>query len=246
MKMMPRTLFLLLSFTIIAIGIETTTDVLIERHYAGLQISDGYEISTAEIMYVPTTARALASEASSVGYRINDNQSRFAVEVGTAGAFGFLGHDHHIAIRKFTGEINLTPGIIKPASVEIRVKSDSLEEIGPFNRKDRQTINKRMRENVLEVAKYSEIIFKSTSVSATKAAEDKYSLKIKGNLTLHGVTRQIVIPVEVRFDNNALRANGNFQLDRDDYNIRTESVALGTIKVSDKLKVLFEIVAHKT
>ncbi len=42
-------------------------------------------------------------------------------------------------------------------------------------------------------------------------------MKIDGDLTLHGVTRRITIPVVVTLNGNNLRAVGEFSIDRDDY-----------------------------
>jgi hypothetical protein len=41
---------------------------------------------------------------------------------------------------------------------------------------------------------YPDIVFKNTNVSANAAGANQYDLKINGDLTLHGVTRQITIP----------------------------------------------------
>ena len=44
-----------------------------------------------------------------------------------------------------------------------------------------------------------------------------------GRLTLHGVTREIVVPVDVRFSESALVTTGEFQLNRRDYGINYSS-----------------------
>lgn len=55
----------------------------------------------------------------------------------------------------------------------------------------------------LDVAKYPTMVFKSTSF--TKAGSNTY--KVAGNLTLHGVTKPVVLTAVVRTGNNPMNGN---------------------------------------
>ena len=66
-----------------------------------------------------------------------------------------------------------------------------------FTDAQKKIINKELREIVLLPDQYPQIVFKSTSVSGKAAGANQYDLKINGDLTLHGVTRQITIPTKV-------------------------------------------------
>src|SRR5574341_1048999 len=182
------------------------------------------------------------SETAATAYRIDPKQSRFMIEAGTAGVFGFMGHPHHIAVRDFSGEIQASTETSETASVSIRVFSESLIETGDFSEKDLDKINSDMKQHVLETAKYPEILFKSTHVTVAPSKNEKYQVQVKGDLTLHGVTRQIEFPVAVTLSGNTLRANGNFKVLRKDYNVETTSAGGGTVKVGQELKVSFNIV----
>jgi len=70
-------------------------------------------------------------------------------------------------------------------------------------------------------------------------------LKIGGYLTLHGVTRQIVIPAKVTVTGNSLRAIGEFSIDRTDFNVKATSAFHGMIRVRKKVKFTFDIVGHR-
>jgi polyisoprenoid-binding protein YceI len=106
---------------------------------------------------------------------------------------------------------------------------------------DRQTIEKTMREEVLETGKYPEITFNSTKIDATKNSDTQYQAKIWGDLNLHGATHNVPIDAQLTFDNKTLRARGEFTLKMTDYSIKPPSVAGGTIKVKDTLKFTFNI-----
>ena len=60
-----------------------------------------------------------------------------------------------------------------------------------FTEPQKKIINKELREIVLHPDQYPEITFRSTSVTGKPISSNEYDLKITGDLTLHGVTRQI-------------------------------------------------------
>jgi hypothetical protein len=79
--------------------------------------------------------------------------------------------------------------------------------------KDREEIESRMRQEVLDPAAYSEIVFRSTEISASKIAEAWYRLGISVNLSLHGVT-------------NAHQVDAQFQLRKEGVRLSDEATLL--------------------
>jgi hypothetical protein len=80
------------------------------------------------------TASAMTS------YRIDPTQSSFIVRAYRGGLLFFLGHDHHIAVRDFSGIASATPGNLEPASLELNVKAGRSKKPGlslPRNRRSR-------------------------------------------------------------------------------------------------------------
>lgn len=178
-------------------------------------------------------------------YRLDASQSRFMVRAFSGGLLWFKGHDHLIAVRDFSGEAELTPGATPQASLQIRVRADSLVETRDvFTEQQKQIINRELREIVLETAKYPEITFKSTDVRGSLSG-GQFEAQIGGDLTLHGVTRHIVIPAQVTLSNDLLRARGEFTVSRGDYNVKATSAVHGMVRVRDKLKFSFDIVAQQ-
>jgi polyisoprenoid-binding protein YceI len=187
-----------------------------------------------------------ASSSATLRYRLDASQSNFMVRAFSGGLLWFKGHDHLIRAREFSGEAQLTPGAINPASLQITVRAASLEETRDvFTPQQKQIINKELRDIVLEPDKYPEIVFKSTSVTGKSMGANQYELKIVGDLTLHGVTRQITIPTMVTITANDLRAIGEFNIERSDFNVKATSAMHGMIRVRDKLKFTFDIVGHQ-
>jgi polyisoprenoid-binding protein YceI len=125
------------------------------------------------------------------------------------------------------------------------VQADSLAVTGKVSEKDRLEIERGMRADVLEIARYREIVFMSKSVSASAVAVGQFQARIEGNLSLHGVTREHRIDARVTLNGDNLRARGEFGLRQSDYNIKPVSVMGGTLKVKDDLKFSFDIVAER-
>jgi len=192
------------------------------------------------------TASVTAPPVDSVRYIIDSGQSTFTVQAFVGGLFAFAGHDHTIAIDDFSGDLHLTPGSLELVLLQMTIKAGSLAEVDKeFDEKDRQEINKTMREEVLDTRKYPDIVFKSTGVSAKKVGEGEYQVMISGTLNLHGVTRNRQIEAKVTISDNTLRAQGEFPLQHSDYNLKRISVAGGAVKVKEELQLAFNIVARQ-
>ena len=183
-----------------------------------------------------------APESPAPVYRIDAARSRFEVRAFAGGPLWFKGHDHLIRVKDFAGDVSLAP-----PRLSLRVRADSLAETRDvFTEQQKQIINRELREIVLEADKYPEIIFESTGVAVERAGGGRLRAKIEGDLTLHGVTRRITIPAEVTTTGgDELRARGEFTISRDDFKVHATSAFHGTVRVRDRLKFAFDIVARK-
>ena len=204
--------------------------------------------ATGRHCFVPNSSFANINEEplmAEVRYRLDANKSRFMVRAFAGGVLWFKGHDHFIAVRDFDGEVRLTPQAISPASLVMTIRSNSLVETRDvFTEQQKQIINQELREIVLESDKYPTITFKSTNVTGKLLRNGSFEGKIEGELTMHGVTRRIKIPATVSLTGSDLRAQGEFTVDRSDFNVKATSAFHGTVRVRNKLKFTFDIVAH--
>jgi polyisoprenoid-binding protein YceI len=202
-----------------------------------IQLSRGSNVSAG---------KAKVRAPATLHYQLDASQSKFIAHALAGGLLWFKGHDHLIAVREFTGEAQLTPDSITPASLVINARTASMVETSSvFTEPQKQIINKELREIVLLPDQYPEIVFKSTSVTGKATGGNQYDLKILGDLTLHGVTRQITIPTKVTVAGNELRAIGEFSIDRGDFKVQATSAVHGLVRVKDKVKFTFDIVGHR-
>jgi polyisoprenoid-binding protein YceI len=180
-----------------------------------------------------------------VTYQIDKSSSKFTVRAFATGMLSSFGHSPTFAIRNFEGELEFSPDATDQSSLRVRARANSLEVMDDIKSSDRQEMESTMNKSVLEVEKYPDICFSTTTVAATQLSEGRYQAKLDGNLTMHGVTRPVTIPTQVTLMGDMLRAGGEFSLLQTNFRIAPVSVAGGTLKLKDELKLAFDIVARK-
>jgi polyisoprenoid-binding protein YceI len=162
---------------------------------------------------------------------IDTERSVLTVRVYKTGLLSALGHEHEIRapIQKGTFDEGKN-------TVEFVVDARTLRVLdSDVSEKDRTEIQSTMLgPKVLDSAEFHEIRFHSTDVS--RAGEDRWILH--GDLTLHGQARPVKVDVERRNG----RYRGSAQLRQKEFGITPVTVAGGSIKVKDEIRVEFEIV----
>jgi polyisoprenoid-binding protein YceI len=199
-----------------------------------------------------TNPSALLSESpmptatNGVRYRLDPSRSSFIAHAFSGGLLWFKGHDHLIGIPEFEGEASVTPDGLLPASLELTAKASAMGETSAkFTEEQKKIINKELKEIVLEPAKYPDIVFRSTTVAGKREEGGQYDVKITGNLTLHGVTRQVTIPAKVTLNGGELRAQGEFKIQRSDFGVKSTKALHGLVRVRNKVKFTFDIVGRQ-
>jgi polyisoprenoid-binding protein YceI len=174
-------------------------------------------------------------------YAIDPVVSRFTIRGFASGMLSALGHNPVVGIRDISGEARFDPESPGKASLRVHIPAASLQIQNNASEKDRREMKRVMDEEVLEAARYPEIAFESTGV---KMNGNGGSAEIEGRLTLHGVTRPFRLPARIFVMGDLLRANGEFTILQSDYRIKPVSVAGGTLKLKDELKLAFDIAAR--
>jgi polyisoprenoid-binding protein YceI len=191
------------------------------------------------------TGAQMSPESATVTYVIDSNLSRFTIKAFATGMLAGLGHNPTFAVRSYTGAATASPENLEGASMQVRIQADSLTVTDDVSSKDRQDIESRMKKDVLETSRFSEITFESTKISANQLGEGRFNAAITGDLSLHGVRQSLTFNAQVIASGPTLRGFGEFSVRQTDYDIELVSVAGGSLKVKDELKVSFDILARK-
>ena len=99
-----------------------------------------------------------------------------------------------------------------------------------------------MREKVLEVAKFPQIVFESEAIEADPAklaSGQPIAGKVKGTLTVHGKGLPVEATVQAKPDGDAIVVSGGFDLAWKQYGLWNPS--FGLVKVREPLKVRFKL-----
>ena len=184
---------------------------------------------TAAAFVVATSATTLADTR-----QIDTAQSKLTVYVYKSGLFSGFADDHVVDAPIAAGALSNTP----PLSVTIEVHAAELKvRDSNLSASKRDEVQMRMvSSQVLDSQKFQSITFESTRVEPNGA--DRWN--VAGRLTIHGQTRPISFPVA--FTSGHYR--GAVTVKQRDYGIVPISIAGGTVKVKDELKIEFDIVAR--
>src|SRR6267154_68472 len=171
-----------------------------------------------------------AQSNSGPAKEIDTPRSVLTVHVYKTGLFSAFAHDHEIRAPIQKGFINETKN-----SVEFAVDARLLRVLDPkVSESDRAEIQGTMLgPSVLDSERFTEIRFRSTSVE--KRGEGKWT--VSGDLTLHGQTH----PVKAEVEGRDGHYSGTAQLRQTDFAIKPVSIAGGSIKVKDEVRVEFEL-----
>ena len=110
---------------------------------------------------------------------------------------------------------------------------------------DSDSRDKDVIENALEAPKYPTITFESAGLSGVRRdGVNAGQLLVLGKLTLHGVTKDIAVPVTVVLDGNGrLVTDGTYSFKFEDYGVKRPSKMMGLMTTGDEAKIDFHIVA---
>jgi polyisoprenoid-binding protein YceI len=182
-------------------------------------------------------SNCLSQIATGVGHsrKIDETRSTITVHVYKSGFLSAFGHNHEIQAPIQSGEVKEsgTP------SVELRVDARKLQVLDPeVAEGTRAQIQDTMQgSQVLDVGHFPEIRFQSTSVESKGPGH----WIVQGNLALHGTGRPIAVEVTLKGE----RYQGSASLKQTDFGITPVTVAGGTVKVKDEVKIDFEIALLK-
>jgi polyisoprenoid-binding protein YceI len=173
--------------------------------------------------------------ASSDSRKIDGPHSTVTVRVCKSGFLSAFGHNHEIQAPIQSGEVKESDSL----SVELQVDARKLRVLDPeVSEGTRAQIQDTMQGiQVLDVVHFSEIRFQSTAVEPK--GPDHWI--VHGSLALHGKDRPVAVEVTLKGEHY----RGSATLKQTDFGITPVTVAGGTVKVKDEVKIEFEVALIK-
>jgi hypothetical protein len=194
----------------------------------------------------PATAPAPAWQQTGVQVlHIAPQESLLTITVRRGGALARLGHDHVIASRTLQGVVAPAPG---RAQFRFRLDEMSVDEEGLRQAAGLTTTpsadaiagtRHNMLVRVLEAERYPWV-----SIEARRTGDKQV---FEADITLHGVTRTVQLPVRIAesADGHSLQASGSLLLKQSDFGIVPFAVLGGAMAVQDQMELAFRITARQ-
>lgn len=187
----------------------------------------------------------LASSAIAAEYAVDAKASSVTFHVGKAGVLSAAGHEHDVEATGYSGTVTFDPKAAEGSKLVLEFPSKGLKVVASKEPEgDAPKVQAAMEgPECLDVAKYPTITFKSTKAAAKAGAEGSWDVSLTGDLTLHGTTKPLTIPVALTLKGDTLTAKGKATIKQTDFGMKPVSAAGGTVKVKDELEMAFSIVA---
>jgi polyisoprenoid-binding protein YceI len=178
---------------------------------------------------------------------IDPGQTTITLHVGRAGVFAFAGHDHEVMVPAMQGHLTLDRVNVSRSTVSVTFETAALKVTGKGEpSEDVPEVQRVMlSDQVLDVQRHPTITFQSRQVSVVKQSANQMTLGITGDLTLHGVTRPLNVPVTVQLAADGLRANGRATVQQSQFGIRPVRAGAGTVRVKDEVEVVLSVTAKR-
>ncbi len=145
------------------------------------------------------------------------------------------------AFSKVTGTINFDPNNLASSNVDATIDVSTVDTRQPMRDADLRS------SNFFDVAQYPTITFKSKQFY-----RDGGALKVKGDLTMHGVTREVVLDVdgpspEVKdpWGNQRVGASISTKINRHDWGLNYNKMAEAVAVVGDEITINIDLEATK-
>jgi polyisoprenoid-binding protein YceI len=169
-------------------------------------------------------------------YVLSPEGSQVVIHVGKAGVFSFAGHEHRIVAGPVEGTVVFDAENLARSTVEVRFQASGLRVTGQGEPKDDvpKVQEAMLGPKCLDAPRFPTIRFASRTVTVGHASAGHDDLVILGDLTLHGVTRPVTVPVAVDLLGDRLTARGRMTVRQTDFGITPITVA-GVVKVKDEL-----------
>jgi polyisoprenoid-binding protein YceI len=186
------------------------------------------------IAFYAAAARAQAT-ANVMHFKVNPAETQISATV--AEPMHMVRGDATGAFRVISGEIEGDPAsIASSARAKVVIDATSYQT-------DNQKRDLDVKQNALEVDQFPTITFESTGLSDVDANGSNGKAVLQGRLTLHGVTKDVEIPITAQLDTQKrLVADGAYSFKFEDYGVKRPTKMM-IMTTGDTATINFHLVA---
>ena len=173
---------------------------------------------------------------------IDTAQSLIVATVRRGGILARLGHDHTVASHTVSGTVSPSRNVadFQFRLDEMKIDEADLRKIAGLEKQPSADAIEGTRTNMLTKVLDAER-YPIVHVHAERLADGQ---PLQVAITLHGVTRALAIPVELREENGVMIVKGTVNLKQTDFGLTPFSVMGGAMSVQDQMELRFDLTAR--
>jgi polyisoprenoid-binding protein YceI len=194
-----------------------------------------------------------APTAASVRYRVDAARSEVLILVYRDGRLATLGHNHVLAVRELSGEIVVAADVTQSSwQLDFPVAALSVDEpqLRAAQGADFQTTvdaaaiagtrDHMLGPLLLDAAHYPAIHLQSEQVRS-----EADGLRVSTRVVVRDHAAEVELPVALETSPETLTASGEFDLTHAELGLTPYSIALGALRVADRMHVRYRLVAQR-
>ncbi len=183
-------------------------------------------------------------------YDVDYERSSIVAKLKKGGLLRFLGHEHGVVPGEWSAEVVFDPDDSRRSRIVVQIEAASLiidtpaarelagvDPDGPNDEDVAEIRAKMLSDEQLDVVAFPTIRFEATRLGLVDDG-----LELYGELTIHGVTREVDVETQLRLEGDAWVVRGAFAIEQKDFGIEPVSIG-GVVKVANEIEITFEIYA---
>jgi polyisoprenoid-binding protein YceI len=192
-----------------------------------------------------------AAPAGAVRYRIDAERSEVLILVYRDGRMAALGHNHVVAVRQLSGEVTVAADPTQ-SSWQLDFPADALSVDEPqlraalgadFQTKLDDVAIAGTRDHMLGAQLLDATRFPTIHLQSERVLSDGDGLRMSTRIVMRDHAVQVEVPVALQRSADELIASGEFDLTHVELGLTPYSVALGALRVADRMHVRYRLVA---
>jgi polyisoprenoid-binding protein YceI len=184
-------------------------------------------------------------------YTVDASRSLVIIHVSRAGMASALGHDHLISSRQLSGTATYASAELPRSQFSLQLLVNTLVVDDPVLRKQAggkyakavsESARESTRRNMLSDKVLDAAVFGEINVQGRWQSGNLTNGRLALSVSLHGVRREMNVPVQIEIDAGKLIATGKFQVRQSDFAIKPFTTLAGALAVADMIEVNYRIV----
>lgn len=234
--------------TAAAVAAGTTPPAVVPPTTPGAPVADPAAAAAAAAAVATTPAASTPAARGPTTYKLDAGSSWIYAVLKYDRDALMKGHDHVIKATTFDGSVTWSPTDPSACKVNISFSAGALAidppgaraKAGLDGETDEENLPK-IKENMLSKTQINSSSFPTISFVSTSCSGTSGSVKVTGNLSIHGVAKSVTAAMNITEDGASFAAKGSTSITHRMFGFDPFTAALGALKNDDNLKLYIDV-----